>query len=82
MIVAVTGSEGKLGRATTSRLRERGHTVVGFDRQGPAGVGFTRVDLADYGQTLDAFFGVTARHHGLDAIVHLAAVPVNGLIPM
>ena len=81
MIVGVTGSEGRLGRATTRRLSERGHTVVGFDLHGPAVAGFTRVDLADYGQTLDAFLGVTARHDGLDAIVHLAAVPVNGLIP-
>lgn len=81
MIVAVTGSEGKLGRATVRRLRDRGHTVVGFDLHGPTGSGFTRVDLSDYGQTLDAVLGVTARHEGLDAIVHLAAVPVNGIIP-
>jgi nucleoside-diphosphate-sugar epimerase len=81
MIVGVTGSEGKLGRATVRRLREGGHTVVGFDLTGDAGPGFTRVDLADYGQTLDAFLGVTARHGGLDAIVHLAAVPVNGIVP-
>jgi nucleoside-diphosphate-sugar epimerase len=81
MIVGVTGSDGKLGRATTRRLRERGHTVVGFDLHGQPGTGFTRVDLADYGQTLDALLGVTARHGGLDAVVHLAAVPVNGLIP-
>lgn len=81
MIVGVTGSDGKLGRATTAVLRERDHTVVGFDLQGPAGPGFTRVDLSDYGQTLDAFLGVTARHDGLDAVVHLAAVPVNGLVP-
>ena len=81
MIVGVTGSEGKLGRATVERLRSAGHTVVGFDLHGPAGAGFTRVDLGDYGQTLDAFLGVTARHDGLDALVHLAAVPVNGLIP-
>ncbi len=81
MIVGVTGSDGKLGRATTAVLRERGHTVVGFDLHGQAGPGFTRVDLSDYGQTLDAFLGVTARHDGLDAVVHLAAVPVNGLVP-
>ena len=81
MIVGVTGSDGKLGRATTRELQERGHTVVGFDLHGQPGTGFTRVDLADYGQTLDALLGVTARHGGLDAVVHLAAVPVNGLIP-
>ena len=81
MIIGVTGSGGKLGRATVERLRSDGHEVVGFDLQGPAGVGFTRVDFTDYGQTLDAFLGVTARHGGLDAIVHLAAIPVNGLVP-
>jgi nucleoside-diphosphate-sugar epimerase len=81
MRIAVTGSEGKLGRATTARLRADGHEVLGFDLAGPAGVGFTRVDLTDYGQTLDALLGVTARHDGLDALVHLAAIPVNGLVP-
>ncbi|GAB3601575.1 NAD-dependent epimerase/dehydratase family protein [Microbacterium tumbae] len=81
MIIGVTGSEGKLGRATVARLRDAGHEVVGFDLAGPAGPGFTRVDLADYGQVLDALLGVTARHSGFDALVHLAAVPVNGLVP-
>lgn len=81
MIVGVTGSEGRLGRATVERLRAAGHTVAGFDLHGSGGAGFTRVDLGDYGQTLDALLGVTARHGGLDAVVHLAAVPVNGLIP-
>jgi nucleoside-diphosphate-sugar epimerase len=81
MIIGVTGSGGKLGRATVSALRDRGHDVVGFDHVGPAGPGFVRVDFTDYGQTLDAFLGVTARHEGLDALVHLAALPVNGLVP-
>jgi len=81
MIVGVTGSGGKLGRATVEELRARGHEVIGFDLAGPAGYGFTRVDLSDYGQTLDALLGVTARHDGLDALEHLAAIPVNGLVP-
>ncbi|WP_439590856.1 NAD-dependent epimerase/dehydratase family protein [Microbacterium sp.] len=81
MFIAVTGSSGTLGRATVERLRADGHDVIGFDLAGTPGVGFTRVDLSDYGQTLDAFLGVTARHAGLDAIVHLAAIPVNGLVP-
>jgi nucleoside-diphosphate-sugar epimerase len=79
--IGVTGSGGKLGRATVELLRAEGHEVIGFDTVGTPGFGFTRVDLGDYGQTLDAFHGVTARHRGLDAVVHLAAVPVNGLIP-
>lgn len=81
MVIAVTGSTGKLGRATVDRLRAAGHEVVGFDLTGTPGPGFVRVDLADYGQTLDALIGVTARHGGLDALVHLAAIPVNGLVP-
>ncbi len=80
-MIAVTGSNGKLGRATVRRLRAEGHDVVGFDLAGPAGSDSTRVDLTDFGQTLDSFLGVTARHGGLNAIVHLAAVPVNGVIP-
>lgn len=79
--IGVTGSGGKLGRASVERLRADGHDVIGFDTVGSPGAGFTRVDLADYGQTLDAFLGVTARHDGLDALVHLAAIPVNGLVP-
>jgi len=81
MRIGVTGSGGKLGRATVERLRADGHVVSGFDLTGTPGPGFTRVDLTDFGQTLDAFLSVTARHDGLDALVHLAAIPVNGLVP-
>jgi nucleoside-diphosphate-sugar epimerase len=81
MRIAVTGSSGLLGGATVERLTADGHEVLGLDIAGTAGFGFTRVDLTDYGQTLDSFLGVTARHKGLDAIVHLAAIPVNGLLP-
>jgi nucleoside-diphosphate-sugar epimerase len=81
MRIGVTGSSGKLGRPTAELLRRQGHDVLGLDRSGPAGFGFTQVDLADYGQTLDAMLGVTARHQGFDALVHLAAIPVNGLVP-
>lgn len=81
MRIAVTGSSGLLGRHTVERLRADGHEVLGLDLVGTPGVGFTRVDFTDYGQTLDTFLGVTARHSGLDAVVHLAAIPVNGLVP-
>jgi nucleoside-diphosphate-sugar epimerase len=79
--VAVTGSAGKLGTATVARLRADGHDVLELDRTGPDRAGFTRVELTDYGQALDTLLGVTARHEGLDALVHLAAIPVNGLVP-
>lgn len=81
MRIGVTGSSGKLGRSTVDRLRADGHDVFGLDLSVPAGPGFTRVDLADYGQAVDSLLGVTARHSGLDALVHLAAIPVNGLVP-
>lgn len=81
MRIGVTGSSGKLGRPAAALLREQGHDVLGLDRDGMPGFGFTQVDLADYGQTVDTMLGVTARHSGLDALVHLAAIPVNGLVP-
>lgn len=81
MRIAVTGSSGKLGSATVARLLADGHEVHGLDVAGVAGPGFTRVDLTDYGQTIDSLLGVTARFSGLDAVVHLAAIPVNGLVP-
>ncbi|MCS0500146.1 NAD-dependent epimerase/dehydratase family protein [Protaetiibacter mangrovi] len=81
MRILLTGSSGKLGRATGDRLQDLGHEVLGVDLHGTAGAGFTRVDLQDYGQVLDTMLGVTARHSGLDAVVHLAAIPVNGIVP-
>jgi nucleoside-diphosphate-sugar epimerase len=79
--IAVTGSNGKIGTAVSGRLRADGHDVVGFDIGAGRGPTFTRVELSDYGQALDALLGVTARHDGIDALVHLAAIPVNGLVP-
>lgn len=81
MRIAVTGGSGKLGRTVVRMLREAGDTVVNLDRVGERGPGFVRVDLTDYGQTIDAFMGVDDRHDGLDAVVHLAAVPAPGLEP-
>jgi nucleoside-diphosphate-sugar epimerase len=81
MRIAVTGSSGKLGSAAVARLRLDGHSVTGFDVAGAPGPGFTRVDFLDYGQTIDALQSVTARHDGFDALVHLAAIPVNGMVP-
>ncbi len=81
MRIAVTGSNGKLGSATVARLRADGHEVLGLDLSGTPGPGFTKVDFTDYGQTIDAMLGVTGRHTGIDALVHLAAIPVNGVVP-
>ena len=43
---------------TVERLRADGHDVLGLDLGGDAGAGSPRVDLSDYGQTLDALLGV------------------------
>jgi nucleoside-diphosphate-sugar epimerase len=79
--IAVTGSAGRLGQAVMAELDAVGHRVFGMDVRPSPAMPSTTVQLTDYGQTLDALLGVTARHDGLDALVHLAAVPVNGLVP-
>ena len=91
--VAVTGGSGKLGRAVVADLVAHGHDVVVLDRVQPPGEpaqpasggdgggsqSFVRVDLGDYGQVVGALSGIDERHQGLDAVVHLAAVPAPGL---
>jgi UDP-glucose 4-epimerase len=42
---------------------------------------FTRVDLTDFGQTVAALSSVDDRHAGVDAVVHLAAIPGPGMAP-
>jgi nucleoside-diphosphate-sugar epimerase len=80
MKIAVTGGNGKLGGVVVQYLRDSGHSVFALDVAGPRDPGFTRVDFTDYGQTVDALFGINDRHDGLDAVVHLAASPAPGLM--
>ncbi|MCO1594504.1 NAD(P)-dependent oxidoreductase [Micromonospora sp. RHAY321] len=83
--VVVTGATGKLGRAVVAHLRAVGVDVLAVDRAGgrdPRDVQgeFLLVDLTDYGQVVEAFTGGADEHPGgIDAIVHLAAVPAPGL---
>ncbi len=79
MRIAGTGASGKLGTVVVNKLREAGHDVVGLDVVGTRGAGFVQVDLTDYGQTVDALQGVNDQHDGLDAVVHLAAIPAPGI---
>jgi len=87
--IAVTGGSGKLGRVVVADLVAHGHTVVNLDQAPPPGgpsalpegARFVKVDLADHGQVLEALLGVDEHHrHGVDALVHLAAVPAPGLL--
>jgi len=79
MRIALTGSSGKLGSVVLRELRATGHEVIGLDVVGPREPGFVQVDLTDYGQVIDALAGVKDTHDGVDALVHLAAVPAPGI---
>jgi UDP-glucose 4-epimerase len=78
--IAVTGGSGKLGRAVLERLAAEGHSTISLDQTPPRvdSEDFSRVDFTDYGQALDALLGIDARHSGVDALVHLAAIPGPG----
>jgi nucleoside-diphosphate-sugar epimerase len=62
-------------------LLEHGWDVVTLDRvpAAPQRGDFVRVDLTDYGQAVEALSAVDDRYRGVDALVHLAAVPAPGL---
>jgi nucleoside-diphosphate-sugar epimerase len=79
--VVVTGSNGKLGHAVVADLAAHDWQVTALDRVAVAreDPSFTRADLTDFGQALDAIGGIDGRHDGADALVHLAAIPAPGL---
>jgi nucleoside-diphosphate-sugar epimerase len=83
--VAVTGGSGKLGRAVVRDLVEHGYEVVLLDRAPSPdpveGVTFVRVDLADYGEVVQALTHIDDRYDNIDAVVHLGAIPAPGLVP-
>ena len=64
-------------------LLDHDYEVLNLDIQSPRdpGVAFTRVDFTDFGQTLEALMRIDGRHDGIDAIVHLAAIPGPGMVP-
>lgn len=71
--VLVTGVRGKVGMAAAEALARRGHEVIGTDLARPdygsrTGPKYVQADLTRAG---DAFAVV----HGIDAVVHAAAIP-------
>jgi len=81
MRILVTGGSGKLGRSVMRRLVDDGHDVLNLDRVGERSRELVVVDLTDYGQVVDAVLGLDDRHAGVDAIVHLGAIPAPGILP-
>lgn len=81
--VVVTGGSGKLGDAVVADLVEHGYDVVSVDLAPPAveRTQFVRVDLTDYGQTVEVLTAIDSRYRGVDAVVHLAAIPGPGAAP-
>jgi nucleoside-diphosphate-sugar epimerase len=79
--VVLTGGSGKLGRACLSDLLEHGYSVTNVDLVRPPDdlSPFVRADLTDMGQTMEVLHQVDDRHRGVDAVVHLGAVPAPGL---
>ncbi|HEY5845182.1 MAG TPA: NAD(P)-dependent oxidoreductase [Microlunatus sp.] len=73
----MTGGSGKLGRAVVSALIEQGWTVINFDRvpSPDTRARFIRTDFTDYGQVVEALSGIDEVHSGVEAVVHLAAIP-------
>ena len=75
--IAVTGGSGKLGAACIDALLDDGWTPFNLDLFAPRErrCSFTRIDLTDYGQVVEAFAGIDELHDGVDAVLHLAAIP-------
>jgi nucleoside-diphosphate-sugar epimerase len=73
--IVVTGGSGKAGRAVVRDLIEHGYDVLNVDLAPPADPisPFLRIDLTDFGQTVEAL-------KNADAVVHLAAIPAPGLV--
>ena len=76
MRVLITGSRGKVGRATVAACLAAGHRVTGldlspptFERGDPHEGAYVQANVADAGDA----YAIVAR--GFDAIVHAAAIP-------
>jgi nucleoside-diphosphate-sugar epimerase len=72
--IVVTGGSGKAGRAVVRDLLEHDYEVLNVDlNPSPDPIApFLKIDLTDYGQTVEAL-------KNADAVVHLAAIPAPGL---
>ena len=65
--VLVTGSAGRVGRAVVGELQDHGYQVTPVDRSAQRHEDTVAVDLQDLGQVVGVM-------HGVDAVVHMAAI--------
>ena len=74
MKLVVTGASGKAGRAVVRDLIEHEHDVLGVDLVSPTEslAAFLLADLTDFAQAVECLAGV-------EAVVHLAAIPAPGI---
>ncbi|HXF21272.1 MAG TPA: NAD(P)-dependent oxidoreductase [Streptosporangiaceae bacterium] len=81
--VVLTGGSGKLGRVCLADLLAHGYAVTNVDLVRPADdpSPFVRADLTDMGQAMEVLHQVDDRYQGVDAVVHLGAVPAPGMVP-
>lgn len=72
-----------MGRTCVEELLHHNYEVFNLDALPPAEerARFTQVDLADFGQTMDALSGVDELYGRVDAVVHLAAIPRPSAYP-
>ena len=88
--VIVTGGSGKLGRSTVRYLADECWEVISVDTRRPAGISedgksglngayrLVEIDLEDMGAVIETFMTTDMAYNGIDAVVHLAAIPSPG----
>jgi nucleoside-diphosphate-sugar epimerase len=82
--IVVTGGSGKLGRACVQDLLQHGYQVINADIVPPKETQctFYKVDFENMAQTIELLSAMDFEHNrGVDAIVHLAAIPGPGIVP-
>ena len=73
-MILVTGAAGRLARRVVVCLAERGYDVLGTDREpcNEASLSFVQADLCDVSRVMELASGV-------EAIIHMGAIPGPGL---
>jgi nucleoside-diphosphate-sugar epimerase len=72
--IVITGASGKAGQAVVRDLVDHEHEVLAVDvvSPGESRAASLLADMTDFGQTVECLAGV-------DAVVHLAAIPASGI---